>query len=128
MEVIGVPVVEVAHRSDNPHADLFVRLGQVDARGRSRNISEGFVRLDASASGDVMRLDLDAMAHRFAAGTRIRVLVAGGSHPRFARNLGTAEDPATGSRMAPSRRTVAHGAGGTSRIVLPVSARQDRSH
>ena len=128
LEVVGVPVVEIAHSSDNPHADLFVRLGQIDSRGRSRNVSEGFVRLDPASSGDVVRLELDAMAHRFAAGTRLRVLVAGGSHPRFARNLGTGEDPATGTRMAMSRRTVAHGVGGTSRILLPMSAGQDRPH
>jgi predicted acyl esterase len=35
MEVIGVPVVEVAHRSDNLHADLFFRVSEVDPRGRS---------------------------------------------------------------------------------------------
>ena len=36
-------------------------------------------------------IELDAVAHRFGAGSRIRVLVAGGSHPRFVRNLGTGE-------------------------------------
>jgi uncharacterized protein len=128
LEVCGVPVVEVAHGSDNPHADLFVRLGQVDARGRSRNVSEGFVRLGPDASPDVLRLDLDPVAHRFAAGSRIRVLVAGGSHPRFARNLGTGDDPASGTRMVPSRRTIGHGVGGMSRIVLPVPAVEDRPH
>ena len=38
-----------------------------------------------------VRIELDAVAHRFPAGSRIRVLIAGGSHPRFARNLGTGE-------------------------------------
>ena len=94
----------VAHATDNPHADLFVRLSEVDPDGRSRNVSEGFLRLDPNtATGDI-RLELDAVAHRFAAGNRIRVVIAGGSHPRWERNLGTDDDPATSTRMAPSRR------------------------
>lgn len=123
LEVVGVPVAEIWHGTDNPHADLFVRLGQLDGRGRSRNVSEGFVRLDPAASRGAVRVRLDACAHRFAAGTRIRVLVVGGSHPRFARNLGTGDDPATGVRTTPSHRTVAHGTGGTSRVILPVPTR-----
>ena len=46
------------------------------------------------------------VAHRFRAGSRIRVLVAGGSHPRFARNLGTGEPLSTGSRLRPATHTV----------------------
>ena len=86
--VVGNPVIELTHTSDNPFNDLFVRLSDVDAGGRSTNVSEGFVRLTTDA-GTTVRLELDAVAHRFTAGSRIRVLVAGGSHPRFARNLGT---------------------------------------
>jgi putative CocE/NonD family hydrolase len=121
LEVVGVPVVELAHTTDNPHADLFVRLCEVDAKGRSRNVSETFQRLDPAAADGVIRLELDAMAHRFPAGSRLRLQVAGGSHPHWARNLGTGEDPATAREMKPSHRTIAHGAGGTSRVVLPVS-------
>jgi putative CocE/NonD family hydrolase len=122
LEVLGVPVVELAHTTDNPHADLFVRLCEVDAKGRSRNVSETFRRLDPAAADGLIRLELDAMAHRFPAGSRLRLQVAGGSHPHWARNLGTGEDPATGRAMKPSHRTIAHGEGGISRLVLPVSA------
>jgi putative CocE/NonD family hydrolase len=118
VEVVGVPAVELAHTSDNPHADLFVRISEVDAKGRSRNVTEGFVRLDPAATEPVVRLDLDACAHRFAAASRIRLLVAGGSFPRWERNLGTGEDPATGTAMAPSRRTIDLAA---SRLLLPVA-------
>ena len=115
--VVGNPVVELSHSSDNPHNDVFVRLSEVDPEGRSTNVSDGFVRL-AVDSGTV-RLELDGLAHRFSAGSRIRVLVAGGSHPRFVRNLGTDEPPISGRRMAPATHTVHHGAGGQSRLVLP---------
>ena len=87
--VVGNPVLELSHTCDNSHNDLFVRISEVDAKGRSRNVSDGY-RRGTGPSGTVT-IELDAVAHRFRAGSRIRVLVAGGSHPRFARNLGTGE-------------------------------------
>jgi predicted acyl esterase len=66
-----------------------------------------------------VRLELDAVAHRFSAGSRIRVIVAGGSHPRFARNLGTGEPVISGQSMKPATHTVFHGEGGQSRLTLP---------
>ena len=119
LEVVGTPAVELAHQSDNPHADVFVRLSEVDHRGRSRNVSDGFIRLGPNP-GSPLRMTLDAVAHRFRAGSRIRLLVAGGSHPRFARNLGTGEPPATGDRLRRCSHVIAHGEGGTSKLVLPV--------
>jgi hypothetical protein len=32
IEVLGAPVVELAHQSDNSHADLFVRVSEVTAK------------------------------------------------------------------------------------------------
>ncbi|MGY1710795.1 CocE/NonD family hydrolase [Geodermatophilus sp. SYSU D00758] len=119
LEIAGCPVVELAHSSDNPHVDLFARVSEVDARGRSRNVSDGFRRLDPAGREGAVRLELDAVAHRFRAGSRVRLLVAGGSHPRFERNLGTGEDPATSARTAPSLRSITL-AGGASRLLLPV--------
>jgi putative CocE/NonD family hydrolase len=117
LEVVGCPVIELAHTSDNPHADLYARLSEVNAGGKSQNVSEGFVRLDIDA-GTRVRLVLDAIAHRFAAGNRIRLVIAGGSHPRWERNLGTDEDPATSSRLVPSRRTIELS---SSRLLLPIA-------
>jgi uncharacterized protein len=113
--VQGNPVAELAHTSDNPHVDVFVRLSEVDARGRSRNVSDGYRRLTDAT--DSVSVELDAIAHRFRAGSRIRVLIAGGNHPRYTRNLGTGEKTATGSRLKPSTHEVHFG---TSRVVLPV--------
>jgi uncharacterized protein len=127
LEVIGNPVVELAHRSDNPHADLFVRLCEVRENGRSINVSDAFQRLEPAKSSGTIRLWLDAIAHRFNPRTRIRLQISGGAHPRYARNLGTDEDPATSSNMAPSRRTVFHGDGGFSRIFLPCQLVDERT-
>ncbi|MGA8544555.1 MAG: CocE/NonD family hydrolase, partial [Mycobacterium sp.] len=115
--VIGKPVAELAHTSDNPHVDVFVRVSEVDNKGRSVNVSDGYRRLTEAT--DSLRLELDAIAHRFRAGSRIRVLVAGGSHPRYARNLGTGEPTATGGQLNPSTHELQFGA---SRVLLPVES------
>lgn len=113
--VIGTPTVELAHDCTNPHNDLFVRISEVDAHGRSRNVSDGY--LASAAAHGTVRIDLDAMAHVFPAGSRLRVLVAGGSHPRFVRNLGTGETLSTATELATAKHTVTLGEG--SRLILP---------
>lgn len=117
--VVGVPSVELAHSCATPHNDLFVRISQVDAQGGSRNVSDGYVAA-APDSGKV-RVELDAIAHIFPAGSRIRVLVAGGSHPRFVRNLGTGDPLTSGTRVVTQRHTITLGE--ESRLVLPAGPR-----
>ena len=118
--VVGTPVIELTHSSDNPYHDIFVRISEVDAKGVSRNVSDGY-RRSATLSGDpgTVRIELDGTAHRFRAGSRIRVLVAGGSHPRFVRNLGTSEPLVSARELMVSTHTVHLGEGGVSRLVLP---------
>lgn len=117
LSVWGSPVVELDYRSDNPHFDVFVRLSEVDAKGRSQNVTDGFVRFDSQPQGPI-RLELDPIAHHWAVGTRLRVLLAGGCHPRFARNLGTGEPVISGRSMRPSTHTVALGP--RSSVTLPI--------
>jgi uncharacterized protein len=119
--VVGTPLLQLSHSCDNRHNDLFVRISEVDARNRSRNVSDGY--LCATPDSRNIRIELDAVAHRFPAGSRIRVLIAGGSHPRFARNLGTGEPLSSGRRLAAATHTVHLGEGGTSRLVLPAGPR-----
>jgi hypothetical protein len=121
LEVMGAPVAELAHHSDNPHADLFVRLSEVDARRRSRNVTEGYVRLDPGRDDAPVRLELRPTAHRFEAGSRLRLYIAGGSHPQFARNLGTDENPGTGTGLRPATHSIAHAGQTTSSLTLPSS-------
>jgi putative CocE/NonD family hydrolase len=102
VEVIGTPSVTLAVETTNPHADLFVRLCDVDKRGHSRNVTERFVRLDA----EEIVLDLGACAHRFTAGHRLRLQISGGAHPRFVRNPGTGEDPATATSLKATRYSI----------------------
>lgn len=117
--VYGTPVVELAHGSDNPNVDLFVRVSEVDAKGRSKNVSDGYRRLSAPTgkSKRTVRVELDGTAHRFRAGSRIRVLITGSWSPRYARSLGTDEPILTGRQSKPAIHTVRYG---RSRLLLPV--------
>ncbi len=101
LQIIGVPYVELAHAVDTPSADVAVRISDVDPNGRSCNISDGYVRIGRDSSSP-LRIELDPIAHRFRVGHRIRLLIAGGSFPRFARNLGTGEPLATGAEFVRS--------------------------
>ena len=118
--VYGNPVVELTHSSDNPHVDLFVRVSEVrdvGAKGRSQNVSDGYRRLGATNTAETVSVELDGIAHRFRAGSRIRVLIAGGWFPRYARNLGTEEPLLTGRQATPATHAVHYG---RSRLLLPV--------
>lgn len=105
-----------------PYIDLHARLCDVTARGRSTNITDGIVRL-TDAAPDAPRpveFDLWPIAHAFQRGHRIRLQVSGGAHPRYGRNLGTAEPFATSTRLQASDRTVFHDAQHPSAVWLPV--------
>jgi len=116
LEVIGNPYVELAHGTDTEWADVSVRISDVDANGKSHNVTDGYVRLGPGRDRR-LRIDFDPMAHRFRAGHRIRLLVAGGSFPRFARNLGTGESFASGRRLVTTTHVVGYGV--ETRLVLP---------
>ncbi|RDH74918.1 CocE/NonD family hydrolase [Mycolicibacterium moriokaense] len=119
VHIVGNPILELAHSCDNPNHDVFVRISEVDAKGKSRNVSDGYLR--GTAGLGTVTVEMDPVAHRLRAGSRIRVLVAGGSHPRFARNLGTGEPLTTATRLRPATHTVRL-ADGASRLRLPAGA------
>ncbi len=109
VDVAGSPVVELAIAVDNPHADVFVRLCDVDERGRSRNFSDRLRRLDPSVpAGEVqlLTLELDPCFHRLLPGHRLRLQVSGGAFPRYARNLGMDGTLIEGSTLKPSVHTL----------------------
>ncbi len=125
VEILGPPAVDLRISSDNPHIDLFARLCDVDARGRSRNVTDQITRLpgDGVAAGQVraVRLVLDDTAYRFLPGHRIRLQISAGAHPRYARNLGTGEPVSTGVSMAPATISVHHCGAHPSSLTLPLA-------
>ncbi|MEU8185175.1 CocE/NonD family hydrolase [Micromonospora sp. NPDC049047] len=126
VEVIGPVRAEIHVRGELPHLDVFVRLCDVDRRGRSWNVCDGLVRVTpdrfpADSSG-VRRVPvaLWPTAYRFGTGHRLRVQVAGGAHPRWARNPGTGEPLGTAVTLRAGRRQVLHDPAHPSALLLPI--------
>jgi putative CocE/NonD family hydrolase len=125
VEVIGEVAAEIWFASNRKSADLFVRLCDVDRRGRSTNICDGIVGVDADSDGTNAGPVTVAMwptAYLFRKGHRIRVQVSSGSHPRYARNPGTGEPRATATELLVAEQSVWHDADRPSAVVLPVLA------
>lgn len=121
VEVIGGVTAELSVTRDNPYADLFVRLCDVDPRERSRNVCDGIVRLtDSDSLTSTVRVSLIATAHHFGRGHRLRLLLAGGAHPRFLRNPGNGLLDAYPADLTPTSYAI--GVGTRSPSVLLLSA------
>ena len=123
VEILGEVAAEIFLTRDNPYADLFVRLCDVDPRGRSRNVCDGIVRLtEAEPLTGTVRVSLVAAAYRFGRGHRIRLQVAGGAFPRFARNPGNGQLDATAADLMPTHYDIGLDAAHPSVLLLPVAA------
>jgi putative CocE/NonD family hydrolase len=121
IEFCGKPTIHLAHSTNNAFADVFVRISEVDKKGRSHNITEVFQRLDPKRNAVAeLNLDLIHCAHRFLRGRRIRVIVAGGNFPQYARNLGLENADDRSSEMCAVQHTIHHDVLHMSRIMFPV--------
>jgi putative CocE/NonD family hydrolase len=123
VEVVGEVSAEIWFRSSLPHADVFVRLCDVDPRGRSYNICDGLVSLTGADEITCAAVSLWPTAYRFKRGHRIRVQVSSGAFPRYARNPGTGEPHATATTLRTADQTVHHDPEHPSAIVLPMRDR-----
>ncbi|HEY2268147.1 MAG TPA: CocE/NonD family hydrolase, partial [Streptosporangiaceae bacterium] len=130
-DLVGPVSARIFVRTGRRHADLFVRLCDVDEKGVSRNIVDGIRRLsphtvpadDVQAGDDrvlAVEVELFPTAYRIEAGHRIRVQVSGGAFPRFARNFGTAEPFATATSAVRCRFEIYHDSQHPACVLLPV--------
>jgi putative CocE/NonD family hydrolase len=128
LTVAGPLSADLWFRSSLPHTDLSVRLCTVSAQGRSFNVSDGYRRLgpdDVAPGADGtlhVRVDMWPTAITFRRGERIRLQVASGAHPLFARNLGTGDPIAAATTTRAANQEVFHDAGHPSALELPVSS------
>jgi putative CocE/NonD family hydrolase len=126
VEVVGEVSAEIWFRSSLPYADVFVRLCDVDDKGRSTNICDGLVSLTGADEISRATVALWPTAYRFKRGHRIRVQVSSGAFPRYNRNLGTGEPRATATTMRTAQQQVFHDPQHPSGVILPV--RQQDQH
>jgi len=130
-DLVGPVSARIFLRTSRAHADLFVRVCDVDEEGVSRNVVDGIRRLspqtvpapDVQVDGDeilAVNVELYPTAYRLRAGHRIRVQVSGGAFPRYARNFGTAEPFGTATRAVRCRFEIYHDDRHPSRVLLPL--------
>jgi uncharacterized protein len=128
LTVVGPVRAELWVRPSLDHTDLFVRLCDVDPKGRSWNRSDGIVRLRPQAArreiDRTMRavVELWPTATTFRRGHRLRLQVSSGAHPVYARNLGTGEPPGQATTMRAADIEVLRSPARPSAVQLPVVA------
>lgn len=124
LEVLGRPTIQLAHSSDNPYVDLCIRLSEHNPHtDTSRVVAETYQVINPNRDSSPLRLALSDCAHRFRRGTCVRLTIAGGSFPMFARNLGVAGNRTTGDTMRPARHMI-ETSNGISQLTLPVHSRR----
>ncbi|HVW91324.1 MAG TPA: CocE/NonD family hydrolase [Devosia sp.] len=125
LTIIGHPRALIFMRASIPHADLFVRLCDVDRQGVSTNVCDGFLRTTPETPREAdgimaLELKLHATAHCFQRGHRLRLQVSSGAHPRYARNMGTDESIGTATRLVAADIEIFHDNRHRSKLELPV--------
>jgi uncharacterized protein len=124
VDCLGRVTAQTALFSDAQSADIFVRVLDVLEAGETVNVAQGILRVTDPALGEggvLVRVDLGPVAHRFARGHRIRLLIASAAHPYFNRNLGTGETPVSATRMVVARQGVSIGGPAGLRVNLPLA-------
>ena len=107
------------------HVDVFVRVCDVHPDGGSFNVCDAPQRftpdtIERDADGVfAAHVELWPIGHRFAPGHRLRVQVGSGSHPVYARNLGTGEPAATAVDLVANDVAVHHAPDCASVVTLP---------
>lgn len=131
VEVVGYLNAILFVSSTAVDTDFTVKLVDVCPDGRVFNVQEGILRSRYHAGlmnpqrlcpGQVYRLevDLQATAHSFGPGHRLRVEVSSSNFPRFDRNLNTGGDNVRETGWVVARNTVHHTSGYPSHLLLPV--------
>jgi putative CocE/NonD family hydrolase len=128
LEVMGAVTAELYVRSSLDHTDFFARLCDVDASGRSVNVTDSLVRLrpgwqDAGSGGSLVRIELWPTAYRFKRGHRLRLQVSSGAFPRWARNPGSGEPLGLETQLVVAEQMVFHDPAHPSAVVLSTEHR-----
>ena len=124
LDVIGPISGEIFLRSNTEHTDLYLCLCDVAPNSRSTNVCDGYTRLRPGPTSDggprQVHIEFWPTAYRFRRGHRIRVIVASGAHPRYARNLGSDESLGDAQTMVIAHQDILHGPEHPSAIILSV--------
>jgi uncharacterized protein len=124
VDAIGPVSAEIFLRSNTDYTDLYLCLCDVTPDGRSSNVCDGYRRLrpDGSPGSDARKVKIEfwPTAYRFKRGHRMRIIVASGAHPRYARNPGSGEPLGDATSMVRAHQRILHGPEHPSAMTLAV--------
>ncbi|MBZ5635593.1 MAG: CocE/NonD family hydrolase [Acidobacteriia bacterium] len=126
LEVIGPVSAELFFRSSLEHTDFFLVLCDVSPNRRCTNVCDGYIRIRPhrpSPLNDGVRhvhIEFWPTAYCFRQGHRMRIIVASGAHPRYARNLGSSEPLADAVTFHVAHQQIFHDPHHPSQILLPI--------
>ncbi|MBC9730941.1 CocE/NonD family hydrolase [Streptomyces sp. TRM68367] len=107
LDIVGDAEVRLRATAETPSADWAARLVAVSPEGAAERLAVGIVRrADPVGRPAEFAVPLGRLARRLAAGTRLRLELAGHHFPAHARNPHTGDDPVTATRLVASRREV----------------------
>ena len=122
LDVVGPVSVDLFISSDRPDTDFTAKLVDVHPDGKPISLTDGIIRarfregfdhevlLEPGKVAEVT-IDLASIAHRFAAGHRIRLEISSSNYPRFMPNPNTGERRRTRRRRRSRRSTTSTAAG-----------------
>jgi putative CocE/NonD family hydrolase len=131
IDCLGRVTAQTTLFSDAPSADIFIRVMDVLEAGETVNLAQGILRItDArlAEAGVPVNIDVGPVAHRFASGHRIRLLISSAAHPFFNRNLGTGESPRTATTILVAHQGVSIGGPSGLRVDLPLARHAENLH
>ena len=132
LEVAGSVQARIFMTCSTPDTDLVVKLCDVRPDGVSYNIldeyfrcrwREGYDKTLLFEKGKVyeMNIDMGPVAHRFAAGHRMRFTLTSSAFPHFDRNMNTGKPIGTDAKGLVAEVTILHDAAHPSALMLPVT-------
>jgi uncharacterized protein len=122
VDAIGPVSAEIFLGSNTGHTDLYLCLCDVTPAGKSTNVCDGYRRMRPDGGADIRKVEVEfwATAYRFRAGHRMRLIVASGAHPRYARNPGSGEPLGDATSVIVAHQRILHGREHPSSVTLSV--------
>lgn len=124
--VVGSVTAHLHLASSLGNTDFVVRLCDVSPKGKSVNVSDGFIRRRSSVGDEPLDgtrplvIAMSPTAVTFKPGHRIRLQVSSGAHPLYGRNPGTGDELECDGPMCIAEQTVYRGPDRPSTVELPL--------
>jgi hypothetical protein len=118
--IAGEPVAELEIDADSGHFDVFARLCLVAEDSSSTNLSDAIAPVARDEACGRVTIRLTPTFATVQQGQRLRLVLAGGAHPRWLRHSGTVVAAATATELRAVTQRVTVGEADSSWFVLPV--------